>query len=246
MALKPIVGFCSSKYIIDVYASLYGVERNKVKSLGSIVTDDILDKSLREKAKESFYKKFPELVDKKLYLWCPTFRGSGANIHLNQIPNLEEISHLLKKDEILLCKFHPSIVDISTISSKLSNISNIIDVTKQDLFELLSVTSVFMTDYSSTLHYAMLMKIPVAFLLNDYDNYSVDQGLLIDIKDFCGPVLTNFNSKEILNILRNPELPSSAKYKKFLMFHCEACVEGNCKRKIFEEIIMNIKSIINI
>lgn len=242
-AIKPVLGFCSSKDVIKVYSELYNIPTNLVKPYGSIVTDCILDENNKNTSQNRVYELYPNIKDKKVYLWCPTFRGKANNLYINDVIDFEELSKELKDDEIFLYKFHPAVKIEDSKNGNSSQFKNIIDVTSYDnLIDLLSVTHTFITDYSSSLHYAMIMGIKVSFLITDYEEYKSSQGLLINLSDFPGPVCDTTNVHKFLKSIRAATHYDRNAYDKFVNFHCGACREQTSRSRIFDEIMKYINN----
>lgn len=236
-ALSPVLGFCSSPDLIDVYSKLFNVSSDRVKPYGSIVTDNLFSDKFKKEAKEKLYRAYPNLVNKKVYLWCPTFRGSAPNLYMSDLLDLRKISQCLKEDEIFLVKLHPAANNLNIPEFDVSDLDNVINVTNDgDLFELLAVIDVFITDYSSSLHYAMLMNIPVAFLITDYAQYSMNPGILIKYEEFPGPICQNLAPEQLLITIRDAGNFDKQRYKAFVNKHCGACFDGNSRSRILSEI----------
>ena len=241
--LSPVLAFCSSSDVIDVFSELFNVKSDVVKPFGSIVTDNLFDDEFKKQSMREIYEKYPELRNKKVYLWCPTFRGTPPNLYMRDTPDLSRISQFLSDDEVFLIKLHPVANNLNSTDFDTSGLKNIINVTfDNDLFKLLTVTNVFITDYSSALHYAMLMNIPVCFLMTDYSSYKVNPGLLIDLADFPGPICQSLDTEQLIMSIRNAVNFDRTIYNSFVEKHCGACLDGHSKERIYSEIekLLNI------
>ena len=71
--------FCtvSSSEICKYYAEGFGLSLEKVIPTGVPRTDIFFSEEYKEKARKEFYGKYPDLKDKKIVLFAPTFRGNG-------------------------------------------------------------------------------------------------------------------------------------------------------------------------
>ena len=83
----------SSDTIVDNYAEAFGIDKNKVHPLGIPRTDMFFDEMKKEKLKERIYETYPNLKDKRVILFAPTFRGQGRRSahYPEEYIDLEEI-----------------------------------------------------------------------------------------------------------------------------------------------------------
>lgn len=232
--MKPILSFCSSKDVQPIYSKLFGVDKNQVLPFGSIVADDYLDEITVNLSRERFLRTYPQCSGKKVYLWAPTFRGKSPHLRMGDSLDLQSLSLKLRDDEIFLIKLHPAIKEYDINFKFESHYENVIDVTSYpDLMDILSVTNVYIGDYSSSVHYALLLNIPVCFMLTDYDEYSFEQGLLLKKEDFPGEVCETTDISALLAMIRASVV--NEKYIKFKNWHLGGCT-GNSKQQIFNAI----------
>ena len=72
----------SSERARDVFAQAFGISREKVEAIGVARTDDFFDSNYKTKVMEKVHKVHPELKNKQVILYTPTFRdipGLGEN-----------------------------------------------------------------------------------------------------------------------------------------------------------------------
>ena len=67
----------SSKEIVKFYAEGFGLSEEKVLVTGIPRTDVFFDNTYKNKVESDFYNKYPQLLNKKILLFAPTFRGEG-------------------------------------------------------------------------------------------------------------------------------------------------------------------------
>lgn len=65
-----------SKELVEVYEEVFGIEEDAFLPIGMARLDDFFDEEKIKAVKENFYKEYPELVNKKIILFAPTFRGA--------------------------------------------------------------------------------------------------------------------------------------------------------------------------
>ena len=132
----------------------------------------------------------------KLILWMPTFRKTGKDYYpeeqikssfdlplLNSKEELFEFNNICKAKNMILCiKRHPMQTNYECEKEKLSNIIFIDNKTlieeNIDLYSLLKYTDGLITDYSSVAIDYLLLNKPIAFTLNDFEEYSKLRGFV--------------------------------------------------------------------
>ena len=94
----------SSTNIVNDYSEAFGIDKSKIKPLGTIKTDLFFDKEKVNKMSSAFKEKY-NLGNKIIILYAPTFRGNGRkSAYNNNILNLDNLIDMLGKDYIILFK----------------------------------------------------------------------------------------------------------------------------------------------
>ena len=173
--------------------------------------NDILfrnDMDLRNKIKEKLK------IDKRkrIILYAPTFRKNN-NLDVYNIDYSKIINKLKEKfegDWIFLVKLHPHLI---SKSNELVYGENVLDVTKyDDIQELLSISDVLISDYSSLMFDFGLTKRPCFLYVPDLDEYiENDRGLYFAINEL--PFISVKNNDELASEIANFD---SDKYDKDL------------------------------
>lgn len=138
--------------------------------------------------------------DVKVVLYAPTFRKNNDlsvyNLNYNQLVN--SLEKKFGSRWICLVKLHPHLLNQS---SNLVLNNKVIDVTKyDDIQELLSISNVLITDYSSLMFDFVCTKKPVFLYVPDISDYTQkDRKLYFDIKELPFKAATN-NLELNLNI----------------------------------------------
>ena len=162
---------------------------------------------------------FEEEKDKNI-IWMPTYRNS-KNYHDSQdaiIFSLDDIdfdrmNNLLADYEYhLYIKLHPLEESQLKFKNNYSNIHILSEETiSQDygtLYKFLGTTSALITDYSSVFLDYYLLNRPVAFTINDYEEYKEKRGFVFDdVKSLmAGPTISNLDDLfEFLNNVMKSE-----------------------------------------
>lgn len=150
--------------------------------------------------------------ENKIVIWMPTFRKNVNSLMPENelqydfdLPLLNSINELHQLDEFccnhnisLLIKRHPQQQVYSCESNQYYNIYflNNEDFNKNDvqLYECLQYTDALISDYSSIAFDYLLLDKPLAYCLDDYENYSKSRGFVFDnpLDYMPGSYLYNF------------------------------------------------------
>lgn len=183
----------SSPEVIWAYeeAMNYTHESGVVKALGSSRTDIFYDEDFINEAKEAFYKVMPEAKGKKVILYAPTFRGRVAKASSPRILNIELLKYVLKDEYVLVTKHHPLVKKRPPIPENCEDFA--MDLTDElSIEELLCVSDICISDYSSLVFEYSLFEKPMIFLAHDLDTFFDWRGFYYDYYELApGPVVKN-------------------------------------------------------
>ena len=163
---------------------------------------------------------FEEKKDNNI-IWMPTYRNS-KNYHDSQdafIFSLDElefnkINKILEEYEYhLYIKLHPLEESQFKFKNNYSNIhmltEDIISQYYGTLYKFLGTTSALITDYSSVFLDYYLLNRPVAFTINDYEEYKEKRGFVFDdVKSLmAGPTISNLDEllKFLLSVMKSED-----------------------------------------
>lgn len=175
----------SSEEIRKYYAEGFGISDEKVLATGIPRTDIFADEEYAKNIKENFYAKYPQLKDKKIVFFAPTFRGIGQKsaYYPTTVFDPNEFYEKIGDEYAILIKFHPFCSERFTIKEKYKDY--IIDLSDEDeLNDLLFVTDLLITDYSSSVFEASLLNIPMLFYPYDLYQYISERDFYCDFESF--------------------------------------------------------------
>ena len=182
--------------IRECFAEAFDIDVEKVQAVGSPRTDMFFDEKTIQKTKEKVYKIYPELKDKKVVLIAPTYRGrkvEDANYDFDKL-NLEKIVSELGEDYQIVVKWHPALY--SNINRGICNFASdkVIDASPYgDINDLLLVTDIMVTDYSSVIFDWYLLNKPVVYFTYDLEEYEAGRGLYYKFDEYVyGQVATDY------------------------------------------------------
>lgn len=155
------------------YCEAFDVEEDKLRNFGLPRLDYLVEKA-GEYSKEVL-KAYPEFEKKKVVLYAPTFRT-------NEELKWQELAEgfLKYKDQVcFLCKFHPR--QIGQV-----DMEGVYTCPDFPTMELLPVSDVVITDYSSLCLEAAALNKRIYYYIYDVDEYMAKNGINLDMRD-CMP-----------------------------------------------------------
>lgn len=202
----------NSEYTKEQYSHAFGLEKSRIFSWGLPRTDEMFSEEITKKKTEHFYQKFPELKDKKLVLYAPTFRDDEVN-EPKLCLDLEKLMKETDSNTVYLLKLHPFVAanfNIEGISSeRVKNISFY-----QDINTLLMVSDVLITDYSSIIFEYCALEKPMIFYAYDLEKFSKQgRGFYEPYKEYVpGPIART--TEDIIQILNK----NSYDFERIVLF----------------------------
>lgn len=175
----------SGQAIVPFYSEAYGVSERCIRPVGVPRTDIFFDQSYQEKMKKRLLEKYPVCVGKKVVLYAPTFRGSGnktAYFPTERFP-VERVMESLGDNAVLIIKNHPFVKNTWEAGEKYRD--RVLDLSEsENINDLLFITSLLVTDYSSVIFEAALLHIPMIFYAFDLQEYLEERNLYFDFASF--------------------------------------------------------------
>ena len=152
--------------------------RERVLPLGTPRTDFFFDTDAMAAARDRVLRAYPALAGRRVVLYAPTFRGRGQGKRPATQLDAERLRAALPASHVLVLKTHPNLdpTDVPT-----GGYDVIVDP-RADLNELLAVTDVLVTDYSSMIFEYALLRRPLILLVDDLEEYERDPGLYLDYR----------------------------------------------------------------
>ncbi|MGN0165218.1 MAG: CDP-glycerol glycerophosphotransferase family protein [Lachnospiraceae bacterium] len=204
--------YVSSEAIVPLYAEAFGISSSHVLPYGVPRTDRFFSTDYQDSIKRKLYERYPELApfvkadgtNEKPFvvLFAPTFRGDGisdANYPLNSI-NFIRLLEVLPANARIIVKMHPFVHEKLSISD-----SCILELPNENINDLLFISDLLITDYSSVIFEASLLQVPMVFYAFDCDKYTAGRDFYFPYRSFIpGTLCENFD-----------ELCDALKYKKY-------------------------------
>lgn len=215
----------SGSYIRSIYADAFNIDPNKVKALGCPRTDEFFDEERVRAKKEAVYAAHPELKDKYIMIYAPTFRDVNNNRQeFHPELDFDRLSEELQEDQMFVICPHP-IMQNKIVEKKYKNICVIRDFSTNDL---MLISDLLVTDYSSVIfEYALLNK-PIAFFCYDLSTY--DRGFYLNYPDdLPGDI---YEDQEALTeyLIHRERHVITDRYRTFTERYMSACDGHSCER----------------
>ena len=180
----------SSASVAPHYAEAFGQPASLFTSrFGIPRTDLFFDDRRRTAALERIRGRYGLPDGRRVILYAPTFRGeSVARARYDDLLDLEAMHEVLGDDHVILLRMHPFISRPTVIPGHLAGF--VIDASADpDINELMLVSDVLVTDYSSAIYEFALLARPILFLAPDETSYEQERGFYLDYPaDLPGPV----------------------------------------------------------
>lgn len=191
----------SSQKVAPYYMEAFGVGKEKILPLGIPRTDYYFQEHDLDSLRNKFEKLYPASKNKKLVLYAPTFR-EDPELDKNLLNNLDIdlFQEKLGKEYLLAVRLHPQINQDQKLSPE------VIDLTSYpDEKELLLLTDILITDYSSIMVEYTLLEKPVIFYPYDLEFYEFyERGFYQDYHEMVpGPIARS--NQELIAIIKEDE-----------------------------------------
>ena len=170
-------------------------------------------------------------TDKKIVLYAPTFRDDEKYNNVFNYLNLDEFNRVLGDEYVLSLRLHPKIKDFykEDIISKGSYIDASNYESEQ---ELMLISDILITDYSSIMIEFVALDKPAIFFTYDLDSYlSNERGFYYDFeKTVPGPIV--YTSDELINVIKNEEFDKS-KISEFTKTQFDV-IDGDSSKRVVD------------
>ena len=158
----------SSEAMIPHFAQAFGCDEKQFVSIGLPRIDYLVNNE--KKLQEAIYAKYPQLKEKPVVLYVPTFRRNRG-LHVNEFFekfNYEKYHLVFKHHPLFKTEIHDErILTIPEFSS----------------LDLVTVADKVISDYSAISIEACALTKPLYLYLYDYDEYVSDVGVNIELKE---------------------------------------------------------------
>jgi CDP-ribitol ribitolphosphotransferase len=178
-----------SRNAIPAYAEAFGQPSGRfVTSLGIPRTDLFFARDAADRA-DALRRRYGLTDGRRVILYAPTFRGDSVTDARDGVTlDLPLLARDLAADHILLLKLHPYVRSRVRIGPEIA--SFVVDASDHsDINELMLVSDLLLTDYSSAIFEFALLRRPILFYAPDHAAYERERGFYLDLQhDLPGPI----------------------------------------------------------
>jgi CDP-ribitol ribitolphosphotransferase len=173
----------SSEHSARHHQEAFGIDYDKFYPVGIPRTDIFFDEEYKKNMVAKLHEAFPRVKEaKRVIMYAPTFRGDSAvnaRFPMEKF-DLNEWGALCKRtDSYLIVKMHPFVQEKISIPEEYADY--IMDASGyREVNDLLFITDVLVTDYSSIIYEFSLLRRPMLF-------YAFDQSMYELTRDFYEP-----------------------------------------------------------
>jgi CDP-glycerol glycerophosphotransferase (TagB/SpsB family) len=163
-------------------------------------------------------------------LCAPTFRGRGRGKRPGPGFDVGALRAALGPDDILVLKGHPNLDPALVASAGF----DVVVEPATDLNELLVVADVLITDYSSAIFDAALLRLRIVVLTGDLADYERDPGLYLDVeRELIGTQVRD--TAGVIDAVVHDRF-DLAPYAAFVERHLEPC-DGQASARFVERFL---------
>ncbi|WOO86626.1 CDP-glycerol glycerophosphotransferase family protein [Mollicutes bacterium LVI A0039] len=192
-----------------------------ILEIGSSRADNLfIDESTKANIKEVL-----GLTGKKIVLYAPTYRKPGV---IELAFDVDKLLANLDEDTILVTKLHY----LNSLDPKFSH-KRVLDLTSyQNINELLSITDLLISDYSSLMFdYSILNKNMVLYTY-DLEEYTEERGFMFELEDYIDPKFVCTTEKQLYAAVASIDNQDLTAFKNTFYPH----ETGNSTKKIVEQL----------
>lgn len=131
--------------------------------------DLLRSRKYKEEKREAIYSLYPELREKKVILYCPTFRKNESKMR----DALEGLVSHLPDGYALVVKLHP-------LSRIAADRKDVYTAKEFSTFDMLFVADHVISDYSCVVYEAGVLGLPLYFYTFDLGEYTENRGFALD------------------------------------------------------------------
>ncbi len=163
------------------FATAFRLPIERIHAYGLPRTDKLHDPVWFSRTRSAFLARHPEYAERRLYVYCPTFRENGKKrVKFDPKLDFDALDAELTDDEALILHMHPT-VDYSLLSPG-KTYRHIADLTRtEDTLTLLCAATLLVTDYSSVIVEGSVLGLPMLFYCPDFATY--ERGFYLNYPD---------------------------------------------------------------
>lgn len=180
----------------NIFKQSFGVDDKCLLNFGMPSCDFYMDDTQIKNAKNYMIRTYPELNGQTVITYTPTYRDNIFNVSELEI-DIEHMLTALPENYSIILRLHPS---VNYNNQKFYN-DRVVNLSKNESIEnILSVTDILITDYSSVAFDFANFNKPIIFYPYDLDDYKVTRGLTGEYSNLVVGQIA-YSTLDIVNII---------------------------------------------
>lgn len=204
---KNLMYLAQGEHDVKVWQRAFLLSKENISCIGLPRNDQLVTDNKPEII-EGLKLKIGIPHDKKVIMYAPTFRDyskkGGKYLVLAPPIDLKKWERELGKEYVLLFRAHPSIVEVMNVDENNSFVKNVSSYPY--LNELMLVSDMLISDYSSILFDYSILGRPMLSFAFDYDEYVKERGVYFDIRK---SLIALDNEDSLLNAVKKMDITKS-------------------------------------
>lgn len=227
--------YVSADNDIPYYAEAFGIKESNVIPTGVPRTDIFFNDKYAKKVTTELYSIYPQIKDKQVILFAPTFRGNGHNsayYPFFKIDFAKLAKYCEESNSVVLFKMHPFVRNKLKFPKKYNKY--FIDVSNyREVNNILFITDILISDYSSLVYEFSLFKKPMLFYAYDLEDYVSKRDFYETYTDFVpGKIVQDFD--ELITSLYNKDFEEE-KITDFINKHFKY-TDGRSSERLVDDV----------
>lgn len=169
----------SARGCVPHFSSAMDLPRERFLPLGVSRTDLYYRRDFLESVRARFAQRYPQAAGKNVLLWAPTFRGNAAQADVCGEAAIDRLAEKLGETWYIVKSLHPHLQKDREGENRMT------------AEELLAVTDLLITDYSSILFDYLIFKKPLVRFAPDLEQYEAARGFYADYRALPGALVTD-------------------------------------------------------
>ena len=180
----------------NIFKQSFGVDDKSLLNFGMPSSDFYMNITKINNAKDYMIRAYPELNGQTVITYTPTYRDNVFNVSELEI-DIEHMLTALPENYSIIFRLHPSVIynDRKFNNKRVLNLSN-----KESIENVLSVTDILITDYSSVAFDFANFNKPIIFYPYDLDDYKITRGLTGEYSNLVVGQIA-YSTLDIVNII---------------------------------------------
>lgn len=229
----------SDESVKKFYAEAFNCDEKIIHADGVPRTDKYFDMKYVSSAREKVLEKYPEIGNRKIILYSPTFRGvSKGKANFVQMLDFLYLKKHLEKEYVILVKLHPFIKKGMNLSKGLKEIYGdfVFDVSKTlPIDDAMCASDMVITDYSSLIFEYALLTRPMIFFAYDLEQYDRERSFYFNYENFVPGDIVKDTEELYKSIRKNENNFDQEKVGVFRKRFMSAC-DGKSTERILNKI----------